>query len=178
MFNCASFIEEALDSIETQSTKQSLEISICDDGSSDGGLDIVRSWQKKSKRVAVILSSNKTNLGPGESRNLAVQQSSGEFLAMLDADDVMLPERLEKQLAAWRAVPEPDAAIVGCHLGRIPTDSTPRYQVCSAIFHAISYAMCGCCLHICDGLILYRCLKSAITLDAPTRVCVFVKEIR
>ena len=174
MFNCASFIEEALDSIEAQSTNQSLEISICDDGSSDGGLDIVRSWQKKSKRVAVILSSNKTNLGPGESRNLAVQQSSGEFLAMLDADDVMLPERLEKQLAAWRAVPEPDAAIVGCHLGRIPTDSTPRYQVCSAIFHAISYAMCGCCLHICDGLILYRCLKSAITLDAPTRVCVFV----
>ena len=138
LFNCESFIEEALDSIQSQTileTPVHIEISICDDGSSDRSLDIIRSWKAKSSQVKLLLSRNKANIGPGESRNAAVLQSTGEYLAMLDADDVMVPERLERQLAAWRDAPEPDATIVGCHFRRFPADSTPRYQARLAQAH-------------------------------------------
>ena len=133
LFNCEAFIEEALDSVSSQTILDNplvlVEISICDDGSSDRGLEIVDAWKGKSKSVTVLASRNTINVGPGESRNAAVRQSSGDYLAMLDADDVMLPDRLEKQLAALLASPQPDATIVGCHFQRFPTDSTPRYQV-------------------------------------------------
>ena len=133
LFNCEAFIEEALESVSSQTILDNplvrVEISICDDGSSDRGLEIVDAWKGKSKSVTVLASRNTNNVGPGESRNAAVRQSSGDYLAMLDADDVMLPDRLEKQLAALLASPQPDATIVGCHFQRFPTDSTPRYQV-------------------------------------------------
>ncbi len=138
LFNCEAFIEEALESVSSQTVLNNprvrVEISICDDGSSDRGLEIVDAWKQNSKSVTVLASRNPINLGPGESRNVAVRQSSGEYLAMLDADDVMLPDRLQKQLEALLASPQPDATIVGCHFQRFPIDSTPRYQVRSTGF--------------------------------------------
>jgi glycosyltransferase involved in cell wall biosynthesis len=131
LFNCAACIEETLDSIQHQTIlkrRVRLEVCICDDGSTDGSVEIVRSWQEKSSQIQIYLKCNTTNVGPGESRNEAVQMGSGEYLAMLDADDVMLPERLEQQLTALQCAAEPDTTIVGCFFQRIPADSTPRYQ--------------------------------------------------
>ncbi len=74
--------------------------------STDGSLEKVKQLTEvleRDPRVSVVLSSGTTlghrgPRGPGFARNRAVMQSSGQFLCMLDADDVMLPQRIEKQL--------------------------------------------------------------------------------
>lgn len=66
-----------------------------------------------------------TARGPAFGRNAGVRVSKGTVIAMCDADDISLPERLESQLPL--ALSNPDA-IVGTQWTRLPEDSTPRYR--------------------------------------------------
>ncbi len=70
-------------------------------------------------------------LRAGAARNTAVRASSGQYLALLDADDIMHPDRLSQQLQAARRVQEssttPDLVLLGCRIERIPADATERY---------------------------------------------------
>lgn len=90
--NVEPYIAEALASALAQ-TVLPTEIVVVDDGSTDRTAEIARGF---GPRVKVI--SKRVN-GSGPGRNLAVEQSSGEWLAFLDADDVWMPEKLERQLA-------------------------------------------------------------------------------
>jgi Glycosyl transferase family 2 len=101
-YNAAAFIGEAVRSALAQ-TSQPLEVIVADDGSEDG----LEHLAGLGDRVVVLRLPHR---GVAAARNEAVRAASGDFVAMLDSDDVYLPERLEA-LGALAAV-RPDLDIV------------------------------------------------------------------
>lgn len=92
-YNAEAFIGEALESV-LQQTVRPEEIIVVDDGSTDRTAEIARSFGPP----VIVISEHVGGSGPA--RNLAISRSTGEWLAFLDADDVWLPEKQERQLAA------------------------------------------------------------------------------
>lgn len=93
--NGEKYITEALDSCINQ-TYSTLEIIVVDDESTDNTLDILKEYEKKDNRIQVISVSKQNGLG--NVINIGIRQSKGKYIARLDADDVMYPTRLEKQI--------------------------------------------------------------------------------
>jgi glycosyltransferase involved in cell wall biosynthesis len=73
-----------------------MEIFIIDDCSTDGTREKVESWAKLDERIKPIY--KPVNSGIAESLNMAIEMSSGEYLARMDGDDISLPERINKQV--------------------------------------------------------------------------------
>lgn len=94
-YNCESFIQASIESVIAQEYKN-WELLISDDCSSDGTLEIVKSYCDKDIRISLI-TSNK-NLGPALSRNKAIEKAKGRFIAFLDSDDLWAPQKLSKQI--------------------------------------------------------------------------------
>ncbi len=92
VFNGAPFIAEALQSILDQ-TYDNFELIIVDDASTDDTLKIVESFH--DSRIKII--KHDRNRGSLESRITALNNSSGKYIAILDADDISMPNRLEIQ---------------------------------------------------------------------------------
>ena len=88
LYNKDKYIARALDSVFGQ-TCQDFEVIVVDDGSTDNGAEIVRSY--KDRRLRFI---RQANAGPGAARNHGIQESRAPLLAFLDADDEWLPEFL------------------------------------------------------------------------------------
>jgi glycosyltransferase involved in cell wall biosynthesis len=87
-YQAADFIGDAIDSLLAQ-TVPPIEIIVCDDGSTDNLAQALAPY-----RSSITLLS-KANGGEASAKNTAARASSGEFVAILDADDIYLPERLE-----------------------------------------------------------------------------------
>lgn len=105
-----AFIEEAIDSVFAQ-THRNWELLLVDDGSSDRSTKIAKKTaQKYPEKVRYLEHEQHQNQGTGASRNLGVAHATGEYIAFLDADDIWLPEKLEKQL--WLFKQNPEAAVV------------------------------------------------------------------
>ena len=83
-FNTASFVEECLNSVITQ-TGVLVEILAIDDCSTDGTQDILR--RMESGNSAIKLVRNAENLGQARSRNIGLDLARGRFVALLDSDD-------------------------------------------------------------------------------------------
>lgn len=94
MYNTRDYIEETVQSVLAQTYKK-LEIVIVDDGSTDNGAEIVQRLQKNDSRILYI---RQENSGVSAARNKAIANSSGEYLAFLDSDDLWSAQKLEKQL--------------------------------------------------------------------------------
>ncbi len=104
--NSKEFFREALDSVLAQSY-QEWEFLLVDDGSTDGCTDIALSYEKEhAGKVRYLHHPGKENRGMSASRNLGVERARGEYIAFLDADDVWLPEKLERQVAILDSWPE------------------------------------------------------------------------
>lgn len=93
--NCAQFIGEMIRSVQAQ-TCQDWELIIVDDCSTDESCEVVRSYMKSDPRIRLL--QNSRNSGAAESRNLALREARGCWIAFLDSDDLWHPEKLEKQL--------------------------------------------------------------------------------
>lgn len=92
-YNSEKYISESLESVINQ-TYKNLEILIIDDGSSDDTNKIIRTY--KDKRIRLI--TNDENMGIPFNRIKSVEIARGEFLAILDADDVSMLNRIENQV--------------------------------------------------------------------------------
>lgn len=92
-YNAQEYIEEAIDSVLKQ-TYSELELIIVDDGSTDNTLNIIK--RINDHRVRVF--ENKKNMGIAYSTNRAIDNSQGEYIALMDDDDISLPGRLEKEV--------------------------------------------------------------------------------
>lgn len=92
IYNVAPYLAEAFDSILNQ-TLQEIEIIAVNDGSTDDSLDIVRKYQLRDNR---IISFSQENQGQSVARNLALQHATGEYIYMMDSDDILSgPEVLQ-----------------------------------------------------------------------------------
>jgi glycosyltransferase involved in cell wall biosynthesis len=91
-YNAEAFIADTVQSVLNQ-TYQDLEVIVVDDGSQDG---TVAALEPFGTRVQVH---RQANGGVARARNTGVSLASGEFIAFLDADDLWLPRKLERQLA-------------------------------------------------------------------------------
>jgi len=101
-YNTARYLRESLDSISNQ-TFRDFDFIIIDDGSTDDTLKILREYESRDPRFKVI---SRPNTGLTKALNEALSHARGEFIARMDADDVALPDRFEKQLAYLRLHPE------------------------------------------------------------------------
>lgn len=91
--NCERFVEEAIRSVATQ-TYGNWELIVVDDCSTDKTVEIVNKYV--SDRVKLIRMDQ--NRGAAIARNTGVTEARGEYLAFIDADDLWLPEKLERQV--------------------------------------------------------------------------------
>lgn len=103
VYNCEEYIEESIQSILNQSFKN-FEYIIVDDGSSDGTAAIVNKYAGKNKRIKLI--KNTENAGRVKSLNTALENAKGNYIALQDADDISMPQRLEIQLSFLKNNPE------------------------------------------------------------------------
>jgi len=94
-YNTAFFIAQSIDSVLAQSY-QEWELLIVDDCSTDNTDEIVAPYLC-DKRIKYI--KNERNSGAAVSRNRALREANGRWIAFLDSDDLWLPEKLEKQIA-------------------------------------------------------------------------------
>lgn len=92
-WNTGNFIAESIQSVINQSYKN-WELIIVDDCSTDNTDEVVRSF--KDKRIRYF--KNEKNSGAAITRNRAICEAKGEWIAFLDSDDLWLAEKLEKQL--------------------------------------------------------------------------------
>lgn len=90
-YNSARFLPGAIDSVLEQTYKD-FEIIVVDDGSTDNTQDVVAPYLDRITFLKV------ENGGPSKARNRAIRESSGEYVAFLDADDIWYPEKLERQM--------------------------------------------------------------------------------
>jgi glycosyltransferase involved in cell wall biosynthesis len=97
-FNAEQHIGEALASVERQTLRE-VDVLLIDDGSTDGTLVEAERFVGKLDLTIV----RQPNAGPSAARNNGIRRARGRFCALLDADDVMLPELLAKQVAALNA---------------------------------------------------------------------------
>ncbi len=107
-YNAEAYILSAVESVLNQ-TVTNIELIIIDDHSTDGTRELLQSAARKDPRVQVL--QNEENIGAAQSRNRAFQAVRGQYVALLDSDDLWRPEKLERQLALAR---ETDADIIYC----------------------------------------------------------------
>jgi glycosyltransferase involved in cell wall biosynthesis len=103
LYNARPYIHQAIKSVLNQSF-QDFTLLIIDDGSTDGGGDIVRQFNDKR-----IIYQTQSNAGVAVSMNRALEfalQNGFEFLARMDADDISLPDRLDKELSLLQKFPK------------------------------------------------------------------------
>lgn len=114
-YNCARFIEAALDSALAQSYPH-VEIVVVDDGSTDDSLAVLARY---GSRIRVV---GQTNQGVSAARNRGIAESRGELIAFLDADDEWHPEKLAKQVPLFE---RPAVGLVYCGLEYIDEAGRP-----------------------------------------------------
>jgi glycosyltransferase involved in cell wall biosynthesis len=108
VYNAERYVAEAIESILAQ-TFNDFELIIVDDGSTDQSLSILRRYSEQDARIR---STSSPHRGICATRNAALAMSRGEFIAVLDSDDVASPDRFEKQVGFLRTHPE--CVAVGC----------------------------------------------------------------
>jgi glycosyltransferase involved in cell wall biosynthesis len=96
--NVGRFFPEAIESVFAQ-TYPNWELLLVDDGSSDESTRIARYYTERyPERVRYFEHPNHQNYGKTSSRNLGIQHAKGKYIAFLDADDIWLPQKLERQV--------------------------------------------------------------------------------
>lgn len=93
--NAAPFLDAAIESI-IQQTHRDWRLLAIDDGSSDGSLDMLERWSRRDARISVLRSPGR---GISCALNAGLAAAETELVARLDADDLMLPHRLEHQVS-------------------------------------------------------------------------------
>lgn len=91
-YNAETFVRRSIESVLAQ-TAGDVEIIVIDDLSTDGTCDIVQELSARDPRVRLVR--RDTNGGPGRARNMGIDAATGDWIAVLDADDWYDPQRLE-----------------------------------------------------------------------------------
>lgn len=130
-YNSSKYICDTIKSVQDQTFKD-WELIITDDCSLDNTVSLVTEMQQNDTRIRLF--TTKTNSGPAVSRNTAIENSQGRFIAFLDSDDLWGCNKLEIQLSFMK---KNRALITYTSYKKIFTDSEDEYKVISP--SSISY---------------------------------------
>lgn len=108
VYNAEKYLDEAIRSILNQ-TYANFEFIIINDGSTDASLEIIKKYQKNENRIVLI---NRENRGIISSLNEGIDRSKGKYIARMDADDINIPGRFEKQILLME---KNNLDVCGCH---------------------------------------------------------------
>lgn len=126
IYNCAKTLPEAIESLLAQ-TYTDWELIMCDDGSRDDTYEVAERYRQKYPDRIVLLK-NQENMGLNYTLNCCLEHASGAYIARMDGDDVSLPQRFEKELAALEE--DPGLSVVSCPM--IYFDEEAEYTIASA----------------------------------------------
>lgn len=140
VYNAGTYISESIESVLNQ-TFTDFEFLIVDDGSTDNGVEIIRSYS--DPRIRLVL--NEKNMGISATLNRGIELATCDLIARMDADDVCYPERLQKQLAHFEK--DPSCALLASFVTLIENDGTiirntshkSEYYYFSCIFNCWIY---------------------------------------
>lgn len=121
-YNAEPYIGASLRSVMGQ-TYRHIEILVVDDGSTDTTAGIVAGYAQKDDRIILISQQNK---GLAAARNSGIARATGEYICILDSDDIMLPKKIERQLVYMEA--HPDCDITYSDLYHFIDDTTRIYH--------------------------------------------------
>lgn len=130
--NGERYVAEAIESILGQ-TFSDFEFIIVDDGSKDSSLEVIRSYEACDNRIRLVRF--KRNMGAPNARNHAINLASADYIAMMDCDDVCMPQRLERQvdhLSANQAI-----GVLGAGAQAVSEDLSPLYLFDLPEHHAL-----------------------------------------
>ena len=103
-YNAARFVKDAVDSAIKQ-PYENIEVIVVNDGSKDDTPILLNNISKRDKRVKVI---HKENGGLSSARNRGILEASGDYICFLDSDDVILPNKIVRQVEYLESHPECD----------------------------------------------------------------------
>lgn len=115
-YNGEQFIQETIDSVMNQ-TYKNWELLVIDDGSKDNSYSLVKEYTNKDNRIHLI---QQKNAGSAAARNNGIRRSRGQYLALLDSDDIWLPGFLDSQI---RFIQQKGAVCVCSSYSRIDEQS-------------------------------------------------------
>ena len=95
IYNCAPYLQEALDSLYAQ-TYQDFKIILCDDGSKDETYAIAQ--KNAAEHSNIVLICNERNMGLNYTLNHCLEYADTEYIARMDGDDISLPRRFETEI--------------------------------------------------------------------------------
>ena len=113
-FNSAQWLGKTVESALAQTWPEK-EIIVVDDGSTDGSLALARHFESQGVRVAT-----QSNAGAAAARNTGLKIARGDYLQFLDADDLLAPDKLERQIRRLQA--DGSDCIATCAWGRFTVD--------------------------------------------------------
>ncbi len=102
-YNAEQYISEAIESILHQSFKD-FEFIIINDASTDNTWGIIQKYAKNDNRIIPL--KNEKNLNQAQSRNIGIREAKGEYCAFMDADDISVQDRFQKQFDYMEKNPE------------------------------------------------------------------------
>ncbi|MCD4825936.1 MAG: glycosyltransferase [Phycisphaerae bacterium] len=129
-YNAEAFIAEAVESIRAQ-TYTDYEIIAVNDGSADRTGEILDQLAAETPRMQVI---HQENAGLAKARNVAIEQMTGQYIALLDADDIWLPDKLQRCMDFFQA--NPDISIVYTPMDPFDGETGKRMEGHSKPCHA------------------------------------------
>ncbi|MEL6150301.1 MAG: glycosyltransferase family 2 protein [Chloroflexota bacterium] len=114
--NAELYLEEAVDSILNQ-TFTDYEFIIVNDSSTDRTQEIIERYAAQDDRIMPLQVSVRS---ASAARNVGLEYAKGDYVALMDSDDIAMPDRLEKQFNA--AMEQPDVTVWGCYMQYMTED--------------------------------------------------------
>lgn len=139
-YNAELTIRETLESVSAQ-TYRAMEVLVVDDGSSDRTAAIVEEFSANDSRFRLV---RQSNAGVGAARNTGISQAIGKYIAPLDADDLWMPEKVEKQVACMEGFGD-NTGLVYCwstliNEKNLQIDRSPPCRMAGRLRHALVLA--------------------------------------
>jgi glycosyltransferase involved in cell wall biosynthesis len=175
VYNVEAYVAEAIDSVLAQTFRE-WELIIVDDGGSDSSIDICSRYN--DPRVRVV---SQTNRGLAGARNTGILNSRGDYIALLDADDRWVPEKLVLHVIHLDSSPQVGVSFAGSYMidaegNRLAQAQRPKTEAVSA--HRI---LCRNPVGNGSAAVIRRATLEQIAFahpDEPLRTCFFDESFR
>ena len=156
VYNVESYLDQCLESIVAQSYSQ-LEILVVDDGSTDGSCDKCNRWAERDERIRVI---HQPNGGLSAARNTALDAMTGQWVIMVDSDDVLHPDAAKALLDTIQG--EQADIVVGSYI--------PFYDNCTLQWPATTAKDSECCTYSQEEALTAVFYQCGLTHSAWARI--------